>query len=255
MMINDLETNCKTIKYVDDTTLYHVSSNTADVSLQQAVDTAANWSSKNDMRLNASKTKEILISFAKIQPDVSKIVVDNTEVERVTQFTLLGLKLSASLNWEEHCSKIIKRANTRLFFLKQLKRAKVPPKDIVASFISVVRPILEYACQVWHPGLTIEQHDLLENIQARALKIAYPTHEYSQALKESDIPTLKARRTDLCKRLFNDMQKESHMIHDLLPMPRDNAHSTRHATKYPLPRVKTERFKKSFLNYCLFNFQ
>ena len=198
---------------------------------------------------------EILISFAKVQPDVSEIVVDNTEVERVTQFTLLGLKLSASLNWEEHCSKIIKRANTRLFFLKQLKRAKVPLKDIVASFISVVRPILEYACQVWHPGLTIEQHDLLENIQARALKIAYPTHEYSQALKESDIPTLKARRIDLCKRLFNDMQKESHMIHDLLPMPRDNAHSTRHATKYPLPHVRTERFKKSFLNYCLFNYQ
>ena len=80
------------------------------------VDTAANWSSENDVRLNASKTKEILISFAKVQPEVHEIVVENTKVERVKQFTLLGLHvLSASLNWEQDCNKILKRANFRLF--------------------------------------------------------------------------------------------------------------------------------------------
>ena len=60
---------------------------------------------------------------------------------------------------------MIKKANTKLFFIRQLKCAKVPPNDIVSTFLAVVRPVLEYACQVWHPTLTTEQHNALEKNQ------------------------------------------------------------------------------------------
>jgi hypothetical protein len=211
-MINDLETNCPTVKYVDDTTIYHVTSDTGDKSLQEAVNEATDWSKCNDMRLNASKTKELLISFAKSTPDVEEITIADTKVERVDHCTLLGLQISNTLSWELHCNKVIKKANSRLFFLKQLKRAKMSPMDIVATFLSIVRPILEYACQVWHPGLTVDQHDSLEKIQERALKIAMPSLEYPEALQTCNIPTLKSRRMELCKRLFNDMQSDTHSL-------------------------------------------
>ena len=32
-----------------------------------------------------------------------------------------------------YCQKIVKKANTRLFFLKQLKRAKLQPEEIVGT--------------------------------------------------------------------------------------------------------------------------
>ena len=121
------------------------------------------------MRLNATKPKELMISFAKSDPGASNVIVGGAEVERVDQCTLLGLIISNTLTWDLHCQKMLKKANTRLFFLKQLKRAKVAPSDILGTFLAIVRPVLEYACQVWHPGLSIEQHEELEKIQERAV--------------------------------------------------------------------------------------
>ena len=75
----------------------------------------------------------------------------------------------------------------------------------------VVGSVLEYACQVWHPGLTGEQHDVLEKLQERALRIAHPNIvniPYHEALEKCNILSLKDR-TELCKRLFHDMQSES----------------------------------------------
>ena len=36
---------------------------------------------------------------------------------------------------------------------------------MLAIYCSIVRPVVEYACQVWHGGLTKEQTDTIENIQ------------------------------------------------------------------------------------------
>ena len=37
--------------------------------------------------------------------------------------------------------------------LYQLKRAGISQLDLVRVYISVVRPVLEYACPVWHTNL------------------------------------------------------------------------------------------------------
>ncbi|KAK2158149.1 hypothetical protein NP493_1800g00014 [Ridgeia piscesae] len=38
--------------------------------------------------------------------------------------------------------------------LYQLKRAWITQKDLVSVYVSVVRPVLEYACHVWHTNLS-----------------------------------------------------------------------------------------------------
>ena len=192
---------------------------------------------------------------SKVTPQVPVVNVDGTEVERVDHCTLLGVQISSKLSWDGHCNKILKKANQKLFFIKQLKRAKISPTDIIATYLAVVRPVLEYACQVWHPGLTAEQHESLEKIQERAVKIANPQISYEHALLEYNIPTLKERRDTLCKKLFNEMKKEDHKLHALLPEVRDRRYATRRAYDYPLPKCHTERYKMSFIPYCLFNFQ
>ena len=37
--------------------------------------------------------------------------------------------------------------------LYQLKRAGIRQTDLVNEYVSVVRPVLEYACPVWHTNL------------------------------------------------------------------------------------------------------
>ena len=253
-MINDLTTPCPTIKYVDDTTVYSISNNPQDTTLQHAVDKAIQWSKDNHMNINASKTKEMVISYAKDTPNIPHITIDNDPIERVDSCKLLGVELNDKLTWHQHINTQFKKASTRLFFISQLKRTKMSPDDMVKVYTSLVRPLTEYACQVWHSSLSGEQSDMLESIQERALRMIYPSLSYVEACQTTGLPTLHQRRDVLCKRLFEDCQDPDHKLHSLLPPERNVAYSHRRKSKYPLPKVKTDRYKNSFIPYCLFNF-
>ena len=251
-MINDLRTDCHTIKYVDDTTIYQASNSVTDKTLQNSINSAISWSKDNSMRINASKTKELVINFSKAPQPIPPIQVDGVEIERVSSCTLLGIVISDSLTWNLHIEKIYKKANQRLFFILQLKRSKISPADMVKVYTSLVRPILEYACQLWHASLTVQQIHMLESIQERSLSMAYPALSYDSAMTQAKLTPLCDRREDLCKRLFNKAQDPTHKLFPLLPPERKVLHNTRTAYKYVLPKTKTDRYKNSFINHCLY---
>ena len=60
------------------------------------------------------------------------------------------MTVSQDLTWNKHVDTIVKKAGKRLYMLYQLKRAGSTQKDLVSVYVSVVRPVLEYACPVWH---------------------------------------------------------------------------------------------------------
>jgi len=66
------------------------------------------------------------------------------------------------------------KASKRLYFLKQLKRAGVPPQQLLYFYATVIRPVLEYCAPVWHYAITRSQAEQLESIQKRAIHIIYP---------------------------------------------------------------------------------
>ena len=197
----------------------------------------------------------MLISFSRSPLSVPRITVAGEPLERVDCVTLLGVKLSSDLTWHNHIHHIISKAQSRLFSLNILRRAKVSPKDIIQIYCSKVRPVIEYAAPVWHSGLSKELSDNLEDIQIRAHKIAYPMLSYEEALAQSDLPTLKCRRTSLCRIFFCKMQNPEDKSHKLLPQKKENARNTRSGGTYPLPKAFTKRYKDSFLPYALFNLQ
>ncbi len=203
------------------------------------------------MRINAAKTKEMLINFNKAPRPISPITGDGEEIERVTSCTLLGIVLNDVLKWDNHIDKLYKKENQRLYFIRQLRRTKMSPTDIVKVFTTLVRPILEYACQLWHAGLDKHQVSLVESIQERALAMAYPNLTYDNAMATAGLTSLSSRRDELCKRLFTAAQDPNHKLFSLLPPVRDNVHNTRHSYKYYPPTSKTNRYKNTFINHCL----
>ena len=83
--INDLHTSCNVVKYVDDSTIWETCSVTgANSILQDAATEAAVWS-KNKMALNGDKTKEMRISFSRAPPSLDKIVLDDRDIELVSE--------------------------------------------------------------------------------------------------------------------------------------------------------------------------
>jgi len=61
IMTDDLDPGCVTHKYVDDTTLTEVLSQSDCSCMQNYIQNIIDWAFKNDMLLNGNKTKEMIL--------------------------------------------------------------------------------------------------------------------------------------------------------------------------------------------------
>ena len=84
LMINDLSTPTPTFKYVDDTTLYTITNNH-----ESTVSDLDSWSKCNNMKINASKIKEMVVCFNRNPPEVKPIHADGILLERVSSVNLM----------------------------------------------------------------------------------------------------------------------------------------------------------------------
>jgi len=65
------------------------------------------------------------------------------------------------------------KAASRLHFLKQLKCSGAGRDDLLCFYGTVICPVLEYACPVWHSSLGVAKTKALESLQRRALRIIF----------------------------------------------------------------------------------
>ena len=255
LMSNDFSTILDMIKYVDDSSIYEITTNQEHSQMQTAADNATNWADENKITINTSKTKELYISFGKEQHRPSAVNINGQEIEQVTTAKLLGITLANDLTWEAHTQNIHSRASSRLYFLRQLKRSGAPIEDLIMIYVSSIRSIMEYACQTWATCLNKHQSDVLEGIQRRAMKIVFPHLPYESALSKAKLPTIKERHTQLCKGMFEAMKKEGHKIHHLLPPKKNANYNLRNKRDFSPPKCRTMRYSNSFVPFCLAKLQ
>ena len=92
---------------------------------------------------------------------VTPLSISSMSVECVSTYKLLGFMINTSLKWDDHIDAITTKAAKRLWFLKTLKRAGVTVDDLAHYYQTVVRPVLEYACPVWHSSCRNSRQNLL----------------------------------------------------------------------------------------------
>ena len=145
----------------------------------------------------------------------------NYETERVNSTKLLGLYLDSNLTWHTHIDTMLSKSTQRLYFLKQLSRASVPQTQLRHFYLTVIRPVLEYAAPVRHHLITKTQADQIAAIQKRAIRIIYTcTHDmpYLSATFIADLPTMSDRRDQLSRKFFNySTLQPTSPLHSLLP--------------------------------------
>jgi len=93
------------IKYADDTTL--VVGQHSSVDIQQEYDNICSWSARNRLTINSDKIKEIVIHRpASRHLNISPLLSD---IERVTQATLLGFDITSTLSTSVYVDGILKQ--------------------------------------------------------------------------------------------------------------------------------------------------
>ena len=185
--------------------------------MQSYVDTVSLKSANNGKQLKESKCKELCINFSTGESSFDPIIVNNKDIEVVHSVKLLGLTITDNLKWNNHIESVCKKISARLYFLRHLKRAKLPSKDLLLLYVTCIRPVAEYACEVFHDSLPKYLSDDLERMQRRACKIILP-EIYEDSLNVLNIPQLTDRRQNLTTKLFEKIVNDTNdKLHRLLP--------------------------------------
>ena len=114
----------------------------------------------------------------------------------------LGVIVSSDLTWSKHIEAIVAKANKTLGLIKRLLKDTSDLKVRKILYCTLVRPILEYASNLWSP-YTAKHRKLIENVQRRATKfiLNYPKDlNYADRLIKIKMLPLEFRRdiSDLC---------------------------------------------------------
>ena len=116
--------------------------------------------------------------------------------------------ITSDLAWNEHVNETVKKASKRLYFLVQLKRARLPCRDLVLFYVTCIRSILVYAAPVFFYALPIAKYLRCELSMERVQK--GHCHSFVSAClmtrclrNLASIPNIVSYCEDICDMVFN----------------------------------------------------
>ena len=152
----------------------------------------SSWSKSTGLLFNFNKC--ILLHFGNNNPNFVYTLCDH-----VLPSADLGVIKTTNLLYDEHCSNIIRRANSMCAFILH-NFASRNASFMSRIFIAYIGPLLEYASQLWSPS-TIDFINRIERVQRmftkRIRSILHIT--YDKRLTHLNLHRLK------CRRLYLDM--------------------------------------------------
>uniref|UniRef100_A0AAV2J3E9 Alkylated DNA repair protein AlkB homologue 8 N-terminal domain-containing protein n=1 Tax=Knipowitschia caucasica TaxID=637954 RepID=A0AAV2J3E9_KNICA len=161
----------KLIKFADDTALIGLISNNDESAYRREVDRLVSWCSGNNLELNAQKTVEMIVDFRKSTVPPPPPSVMDSPITSVESFRFLGTTITQDLKWEPTISSLIKKAQQRMYFLRQLRKAKLPAQMLVQFYTAIIESILTSSVTVWFAGATVRDKQRLQHIVRSAEEV------------------------------------------------------------------------------------
>lgn len=103
------------VKFADDTTLVCLSNNNNDQAYREEVKHLVNWCESNNLILNISKTKEIIVDFRKNQASHTPLTISSSAVVIVSITRFLGVQITDFLTWSKYIGTLVKRVQQCIF--------------------------------------------------------------------------------------------------------------------------------------------
>ena len=108
--------------YADDTTLYcNISQNIGEEVINAELSEIWEWLGANKLSLNIAKTKYMVFHTSKRNVIYPNLNVNNSNIERVTQFNLLGVILHSHMTWNKHINHISTKIARSIRILYRLR--------------------------------------------------------------------------------------------------------------------------------------
>ncbi|KAL1282557.1 hypothetical protein QQF64_001360 [Cirrhinus molitorella] len=148
------DSSVKLLKFADDTILIGLIQDGDESAYRQEVKELAVWCSHNNLELNTLKTVEMIVDFRRNPPALSPLTIMDSTVATVESFKFLGSFISQDLKWDTHINSIVKKAQQRLHFLRQLKKFNLPQELLKQFYTAVIESVLCTSITVWFVSAT-----------------------------------------------------------------------------------------------------
>ncbi len=198
-------------KRAADATVVGLITNNKESAYRREVENLAAWCKE---ALNIKKTKEIITDFWKPgQHNHPLLYINSEKVERVSSFKFLGLTVMEKLSWGSHIALVIGKAQQRLFYLRKLKRAKIPQKLMVNFYHCAISSLLTCNFLVWFSSCIKAEQQAVQRIVETADRII-----------GTQLPGIYTVHPSRClhrsHNIIKDRSHPAHHLFDLLPSGR-----------------------------------
>ncbi len=219
----------KLLKFADDTTLIGLIQDGDESAYRQEVKEVAVWCSLNNLELNTLKTVEMIVDFRRNPPALPPLTIMNSTVTAVESFRFLGTTISQDLKWDNHIDSIVKKAQQRLYFLRQLRKFNLPQELLKQFYSAIIESVLCTSITVWFSSATKSDLRRLRRVVRTAERIIGTT-----------LPTLQelylSRVSKRAGKITLDPSHPAHSLFELLPSGR----------RYRALSTRTTRHRNSF---------
>ncbi|KAK3516292.1 hypothetical protein QTP70_009422 [Hemibagrus guttatus] len=225
----------KLLKFADDTTVIGLIQDGDESAYRQEVEQLAAWCSLNNLELNTLKTVEMIVDFRRNTRALPPLTIMNSTVPTVESFRFLGTTISQDLKWDTHIDATIKKAQQRLYFLRQLRKFNLPQELLTQFYSAVIESVRFMSITVWFGSATKSDIRRLQRTVRTAERII-----------GAPLPTLQELYTSRVRKralkITLDPSHPGHILFDLLPSGR----------RYRAATTRTARHKNSFFPQAIY---
>ena len=203
---------CSAILYADDTTIYLVGKSVRflRIKLQFDLNNLATWLRMNQLKLNTSKSKVMLLNRGGLNPEIA-LDLDGDLLENVSFYKFLGVTIDSALTFEEHFAQCHAKLLKSSVIIRLLSRY-LPTECLRTLYFAYFHSHLTYCLLAWYPLLSKRNQNALFILQkrlVRAINNAPYTQHCMPLFKKCKIATiqdhLKIENVKLMYRIVNDL--------------------------------------------------
>ena len=186
----DLE---KMTNYADDNLIIRWNTNLQEliIDMKKSLEAITKWLKDSGLKVNENKTEMCL--FHRNPHEPINLTFNGVTLISKQQMNVLGVDFDSRLQWNEHVARIIKKTESALHCIRQIKYF-FTPSELLQIITSNVYSILYYNSEIWNlPTLHRETKQKLLAISASALKICTPS--YHDRMSYIELHTINNRAT------------------------------------------------------------
>ncbi|KAK3571564.1 hypothetical protein QTP86_013194 [Hemibagrus guttatus] len=161
----------KLLKFAADTTLIGLISDGDESAYRGEIDRLVSWCSTNNLELNSLKTVEMTVDFRKNPAPLPPVILCDSPVSSAASFCFLSTTITKELKWEQNIRSLTKKAQQRMYFLRQLKKFLLPVKMLVNFYTAIIESILTSSITVWFAAATARDKAKLQRVIHSAEKV------------------------------------------------------------------------------------